>query len=138
MKKLLVRYFSNNSGGNDWLDETAWKKLEDAGWRLYGFGNFEYADGNEVMDETGRPKFIGELDRSKYAYKRFDDIKTALKEFEELTGADVTAEGCNCCGAPHEFSWEGPDGRDSCSGEDAGTYLLGVDLTKSKREMLGL
>ena len=132
MKKLLIEYYSSNSGGRDWLNEEQWKKLEKAGWRLFGFDNVAYEGNDYKLDKDGLPEKTGETDRYKYAFKRFDTPKEALLEFEELTGEDTTAEGCNCCGPPHCFSWVGG----YVSGEECSEYLLGEDLSKvSKREL---
>lgn len=136
MKKILVEYHSNNSGGDWWLDAEQWKSLEKAGWKLFAYGYFIYNNkGDYVRGKDGLPlrKNGFKSGNATYAYKFFDSIKTALVEFETITGVDITEEGCNCCGPPHTFSWEGGD----CGGESCSEYLLGEDLTKlSKRELL--
>lgn len=85
-----VEYYSNNSGGYDWLDYKQWRALLKAGWKLKDF------DGPVTARQlkSARPK---------YAVKQFPSVSDAVLEFEELTGEDANAEGCNCCGPPHTF-----------------------------------
>lgn len=144
MKKYLVEYNSNNSGGSWWLEDKDWKALEKAGWRLFGYDNFVYDKSTYKYDKNGLPVFQdGEKDNflgayANYAFKRFDNITDALQEFEKLTGQDISAEGCNCCGAPHSFSWEDQKGnRDYCSGLGCLEYLFpDKKIPKSIREAL--
>ena len=89
---MEIEYSSNNSGGSWWLKDEDWKALEAAGW------------------------WVG---LAKCAKKDFTTVKEALEEFERITGENVSDEGCNCCGAPHSFFWEGG----YCSGEDCLQYL---------------
>ena len=119
MGKIVVEYNSNNSGGSWWLEEKDWDALKAAGWKLFSGDEFAYKDGEYIPDENGLPSKkdeVDEADRDKenysfgwdvprYAFKRFNSIQEAIKEFEKLTGQDVTDEGCNCCGAPHSFTW---------------------------------
>ena len=136
---MLVEYHSNNSGGDWWLKDKDWKALEKAGWFVVWAGkDFVFKDGNHLLDKNGLPtlkdggsfcskdesgviRYMGSLARP-YAYKHFDSPVDAIKEFEKITGQDVMDEGCNCCGAPHTFSWKGG----YCSGEGCGEYLFGV------------
>lgn len=57
-------------------------------------------------------------------------MKEAIEEFERITGQDASAEGCNCCGAPHSFSSDG----EYASGEDVVAVLYGDDSPKNLRE----
>jgi hypothetical protein len=77
-----VRYNSNNSGGSFWLNAEDWKKLVAAGW----IPNRETFNG-----EPGGANRYGLT------------LREAIQEFEGLTGQDAGAQGCNCCGPPHEF-----------------------------------
>jgi len=163
---IPVEYSANNSGGRDWLTEKDWLALEKAGWKIYRRDDMAYRDGYAIPGEDGLPLKKDELpledqDEDKFkmpgerwqsyheAYKLFPDIQTALKEFEEITGQDVTDEGCNCCGAPHSFTW----GKDIIvrlpkdrlseqdynygSGEDLLVYMYPDKPTNlSKRELL--
>jgi len=52
-----------------------------------------------------------------------------MKEFETITGQDVSDEGCNCCGAPHEFSW-GPAIDDSLPKESEYGSARGEECLK--------
>jgi len=130
----MVEYLSNNSGGSDWLSDKNWESLEKAGWRTYGFDNFEYdKEGARILDTQGFPKFVGRKRRKIYAFKKFDNIREALLEFEELAEQDVSDEGCNCCGAPHSFSW----GYEYASGEGLLQYIYpDKDIPKSIREAI--
>lgn len=53
------------------------------------------------------------------ASKPFETLKEAIEDWEEILDYDATAEGCNCCGPPHNFHlsdtedetvWEGGSG----------------------------
>ena len=138
-KKIIVEYSSNNSGGGWWLTDKDWKALEKAGWKVkWGDRGFVYnKSGNYTYDDEGYPIFkvndsrwLGTI--AKYAFYKCDTPKEALESFEKATRKSVTDEGCNCCGAPHSFSWEGG----YCSGEDCSEYLFGEDISNlSKREL---
>ena len=158
---IKVEYRSNNSGGDWWLKDEDWKKLEKAGWYVEWGQNFYCGSRYPSLTGERRPeKFIpcvavnGEYKCNGHrvfesyknmtksnrwldalattAHKSFKSIKDALLEFERVTGQDVMDEGCNCCGAPHSFSWD--DG--SCSGDDCGKYLYGDKSKLTKRELL--
>lgn len=155
MKKILIEYSSNNSGGSWWLKDKDWLALKKAGWKVVmADENFIYENNKHKLgknglplttrkstgafssinfskkDENGIPRWLGAM--AKYAFKRFDSVKEALLEFERITGADVMDEGCNCCGAPHTFSWEGG----YCFGESCGQYLYGEEANLTKRQIL--
>lgn len=90
---MRVIYVSNNSGGDWWLTDEDWKKLESAGWKVAWRkdGSFGVKDG----------RFLGAL--ACEASKEFSNVEAAIDEWEEITGKDPYAEGCSCCGAPHYF-----------------------------------
>ena len=139
MKKLLVEYNSNNSGGGWWLKDKDWKKLEKAGWFIvWATKSYDYSKkGGLQYTKNGFPKLKNEADSfcsgdrwlgalARSAYKHFDAIKDALEEFEKITKQTVSDKGCNCCGAPHSFSWENARTHrriDYCSGEDCLKYM---------------
>lgn len=79
-ENTVVRYSHNNSGGSDWLTADNWTALAARGWVLDG--------------ESGR--FYG-------AERTGLSLDAAIAEWESITGADRTAEGCPCCGPPHFF-----------------------------------
>lgn len=108
---MKIKYSSNNSGGSWWLSDDDWKKLEAAGWSV----------------EWKKERWLGALAKS--ASKDFDSVGAAIREFEEVTGQQASDEGCNCCGAPHSFSWEGG----YASGEDCLQHLY-AKVPKSLRE----
>jgi len=117
---MKINYHANNSGGGWWLKDEDWKHLEKAGWHV------------EWIPERS----LGAL--AKEASKEVNSIGDALKEFEQITGQDVSDEGCNCCGPPHNFNWENDDGEyDSCSGERCLKYLFpNRNIPTSIREAL--
>ena len=78
-------YDSNNSGGDWWLTDDDWKKLEGAGWTV----NWE------------SEPFLGALARS--ATKMCESRREAVHSFEAVTGQDVDERGCDCCGKPHSI-----------------------------------
>ena len=143
---IVIEYNSNNSGGSWWLKDEDWLKLEAAGWKVQrATDGIVYENGNDKLDEDGLPvfgpsdqfttngKYLGSAFRQN-AWKRFDSPGDAIREFEKLTGQDVMDEGCNCCGPPHSFSWDGG----YASGESCDEYLFpGKDEAKlTKRQLL--
>lgn len=111
---MIVEYSSNNSGGDWWLKDQDWKNLELNGW-IVQWRNKRWLDALATR-----------------ASKEFEYPRDAMKEFEAITGQDVTDEGCNCCGAPHVFQWEGH----YASGEDCLRWLFPDREVKSRRRML--
>jgi len=114
-KKLInVEYSHTNSGGSWWLKDKDWKALEKAGWTVKWF--------KDKKDSCqGRGRFLDAL--ATHAFKKFIDIKEAIQEFERITGMTASDEGCNCCGAPHSFSWEEGKEHHYCSGDQVVKYL---------------
>ena len=115
---MKIKYRSNNSGGGWWLKDKDWLALKKAGWRLE---DYEYAckyvrerekAGDKPLydprrmwseDKKGVYRYLGAVAHS--AYKDFETPGDAMREFEKVTGQKVSDEGCNCCGAPHNFYW---------------------------------
>lgn len=153
---MLVKYSSNNSGGSWWLSDDDWKALEVAGWEIdwgdvyfchskYSFGkkpdgkpepcsSEDVCPGHRRADsaeEAEKYRWLKSLARS--ARKETDSIRDLLLEFERVTGQSVSDEGCNCCGPPHSFSWDGG----YCSGESCLQYLYD-DVPSSFREAVEL
>lgn len=139
---MLVKYRSNNSGGDWWLKDEDWLAPEKAGWRVSWIKDEE----DSIFRTKGSDRWLGAL--AKECSKDFPTITDAIKEFEELTGMSVTDEGCNCCGAPHDFTW-GDCAHGDCgcegahkdyhyaSGDGLSEFMYGADLAKlSKRELL--
>ena len=94
---MIIEYDSNNSGGDWWLKDEDWYNLEKAGWKIDW-----YKDEKDILGKK-RERWLGALARG--AEKEFNTPKEAIIEFEKITGQDASAEGCNCCGPPHSFSW---------------------------------
>ena len=137
---MIIEYRSNNSGGIWWLEEKEWEALEKAGWKVKRKGAFVWTDnGDHAYDEEGYPIWDENKDEKfkvsdvpQYAFFKSDSVTTALKSWQEATGMDVTDEGCNCCGAPHSFSWEGGYG----SGQGLEQYLFSADYSSMTRKEL--
>jgi hypothetical protein len=97
MKLAYVEYRSNNSGGSWWLTDENWKALEAAGWEVDWYANqkndtFTYRDGRWMSALATK------------AVRRNVTMREVVEEFECVTGQDVSDEGCNCCGRPHNFT----------------------------------
>lgn len=105
----VLDYDSNNSGGSWWLKDEDWEALEAKGW------NVHWAQKNpnyslELLDKREKTgyRWLGALATG--AAKKFDNKEEGLKEWQDITGEDPGAEGCNCCGPPHNFTWHDDDG----------------------------
>ncbi len=121
---MLIKYRSNNSGGDWWLKDKDWKALAEAGWGV------EWVKGGKhLFTDKGGTRWLGALATS--ASKDFPTVRECLQEFERITRQDVSDKGCGCCGAPHSFSWEGG----YCSGSDCLEYLYD-DPPKNLREAI--
>ena len=103
---MKVTYHSNNSGGYWWLNDQNWRDLEAAGWTVQW-----YKDSNDAvlksMYKGGR--FLGALASS--ASVEGKTLGEAIADWESATGAASNALGCNCCGAPHSFTFEDDNGK---------------------------
>jgi len=103
---MKVIYSSNNSGGSWSLNDEDWYALQEADWEVkWVADNPPRLKGG--LSEDG-DRWLGALATS--ASKDFDDPQDALTEFENITGQDLTNQGCGCCGPPHSFSWVDEDG----------------------------
>jgi len=78
-----VDYSSNNSGGSWWLSDKDWLALEEAGWEV------------EWKDWLGA--------KATRASREGLSKEDAIAEWKQVTGEDPDAEGCECCGRPHQF-----------------------------------
>ena len=119
-----IEYHSNNSGGTWWLTDKDWLALEKAGWQVewgnayfchsrygnhYGDANKPdvlCADSHECQGHYApafdtEQRFLKAAARSAVRYGL--SLAEAKAEFAKLTKQDPEAEGCNCCGQPHEF-----------------------------------
>ena len=84
---VTVNYSSNNSGGSWWLNDSDWKALEKAGW---------------TVEWRNKPMLKALATNASIKVKKPGD---AIKSFKKATNQDPWAEGCNCCGRPHNFSY---------------------------------
>lgn len=125
---MKIEYSSNNSGGNWWLSDDDWKKLEKGGWNVHWIADEEDDGLLSSVKKDGR--WLGAL--AKRASKDFETVGDAIRDFERLTGQDASDEGCNCCGPPHTFYWgravsdyDGPDDTEYgyCSGSECLQHL---------------
>jgi hypothetical protein len=91
---MKVEYDSNNSGGYWWLTDQDWYNLERAGWEVNWVKNDEFFKGSE--------RWLGAL--AMRATKVGLSISEARREWENITGQDSYASGCECCGPPHIFT----------------------------------
>lgn len=116
---MKIEYSANNSGGNWWLKDKDWARLENNGWIVEWM-----RDQKDSLFKSGSDgRWLGALARK--AHKDFDTPGEAMHEFEKLTRTDVSDEGCNCCGPPHSFSWNTDDSSwGYASGEDCLQYLF--------------
>ena len=129
---MKIEYSSNNSGGGWWLKDKAWKALEKNGWTV-----------EWIRDQKGKyfkpdkdGRWMGAL--ATRAHKDFDGPSEAIREFEKLTLADASDEGCNCCGPPHSFSWGTDDSWGYASGAECLPHLFpDKKIPSSLREALG-
>ena len=95
---MRVRYSSNNSGGEWWLNDKDWKALEAAGWEVKWFRDSAIRESGryDVMAnarKTGR--WLGAL--AAEASKEFETPADAIREWEKITGKDAGEDGCSCC-----------------------------------------
>lgn len=101
-KKATVFEFSeNNSGGRWWLGAKEYKALFKAGW-TYEADEWDKKGGH---DKNGWTKD----DPVPYGWRKglkgsFASAKEAVESWEQATGRDFFAEGCNCCGSPFRIS----------------------------------
>lgn len=93
----IIRYSSNNSGGDWWLSDKDWYALEAAGWKV-----------TWVKDDPARSSYIksdgrwlGALATS--AERSGLTENQAIAEWETITGERAYDQGCSCCGEPHSF-----------------------------------
>lgn len=109
---MKVTYRANNSGGRWWLTDGDWKALEAAGWSV----EWCALEVREYRRPDTDGRWLGALAVS--ASIECETPGDAMRAFESVTKQTVSDEGCNCCGAPHEFSWELGDGRGSAYGSE--------------------
>ena len=100
---MYVKYSSNNSNGQWWLNDDDWRALEAAGWDVHWFAQYESQLG---IDAAGR--FLGAL--ANIAERHGVSLSEAIAEWEHITGQDSAELGCRCCGMPHFFVQYNEDG----------------------------
>lgn len=100
---MKIEYSSNSSGWSWWLSDSDWKNLEKAWWYVFWGGyNDDYSDRKcNSAEEAENSRFLWAL--AKFATIESPNKKYAIKLFESITWQDSKAEGCNCCGKPHNF-----------------------------------
>ncbi len=80
------------------LTDQNWKDLETAGWKVNWYASGE-GTRHLGLDDDGR--WLGALARS--ASVEAQSEEAAIEQWERITGEDADAEGCECCGQPHNF-----------------------------------
>lgn len=108
-KKNTIVYRSNNSGGSWWLTDANWLALEKAGWNV----DWVKDQTDRLFMKAGEDRWLGALATS--ASKEGTDPDALISEWESITGQDSNAEGCNCCGEPHSFTWYDANGKSTYS-----------------------
>lgn len=130
---VLVEYETHNYAGDWWLKDEDWLNLQRAGWEigLRGLYNkkkeipeklddYGFIDTYKAFD--GKTRWLGAIATN--AKKEFNSVEEALREFEQITKATITDEGCNYCGSPHSFNWTNEKGEyNYCYGEECLKYL---------------
>lgn len=101
---MYIEYSSNNSGGDWWLTDQNWKDLERAGWEVDWISD----EKDTVFNDVGGERFLGAL--ATRARRHGVSLRVAKAEFEDVTGEDPDAGGCDCCGQPHYFGEYNDDG----------------------------
>lgn len=105
---ITIEYNSNNSGGSWWLTDWQWDCLAANWWDVeWGGYSFDWEEKKTRKDAEER-RYLWAL--ATRAYRTYDDtddndyaLAKAIHEFEELTGEEASATGCECCGRPHNF-----------------------------------
>jgi len=125
---VVLEYDSNNSGGSFWLDDEHWFALAEAGWEIawaMGSGlDYDRLPPPKNASARDRRRWLGTL-ATKARITTFNPLQS-IREWEKITESDASAEGCNCCGPPHTFSWgEGNDWQ-CLSASEVGAALPGV------------
>lgn len=115
---IKLEYSSNNSGGNWWLKDEDWQKLEAAGWQIEWCKD---KSAGILFTENGR--FLGALATS--ASKTFETPDEGVAEWKSVTGQDPWVEGCNCCGRPHSFCYVDAKGRLHFAGTEIQSSFAG-------------
>ena len=76
---MYLQYTPNNSGGSYWHTDKEWETLKSLGWIDIGWS---------IM-------------------KKFPSAAEGMEEWKRIMQMDPEAEGCECCGPPHNFdTWD--------------------------------
>ncbi|WP_367137993.1 hypothetical protein [Saccharothrix sp. HUAS TT1] len=103
-----VHYSSNNSGGYWWLTDENWKALEAAGWEVEW--EKDRPKGWWTDSDSDGERFLGGL-AHRATRRGVPSVGVAIAEFEAITGESAYADGCECCGPPHNFYEVDDNGR---------------------------
>lgn len=142
---MRVRYWSSNSGGDWWLDDKDWAALEAAGWivhwyhdpqddhgdypgkgeegdpHLWGASNWYHSHAYgvcvQVASVSNGERWLGALAGAALS-PEVPTLRAAIDAWRSIVGRDPSDEGCRCCGAPHSFMTDGPEG----------VYVSGADI----------
>ena len=109
----IYEFSENNSGGSWWLNRAQYDKLFDAGF-------FLDEDGMKSSERFGSSslstKDVPYGWRSNVQVEAAS-LQEAVERWEDATGEDFFAEGCNCCGAPFSMHSVGEGDYDYVSGD---------------------
>lgn len=87
---FVVEFSANNSGGSWWLDADDWAALARAGWSV-----------------DPHRSFVGDVPtRATKSFESWSEdaaLRTAKADWEAAVKQDPEAQGCDCCGRPHNF-----------------------------------
>lgn len=96
----MTRYIldENNSGGSWWLSKAQYDALFAAGW-TYVPSQYDLDHSNDQLGGLLGTKDVP------YGWRHNTgvdaaSIRDAVDSFEEATGENFFAQGCNCCGVP--------------------------------------
>lgn len=102
---MNIKYRSNNSGGSWWLTDQQWQALEDAGWTVEWGGYIDEGEPRPTKASEVQNRFLGAIATD--CSIELPTIREAILSWEQAAGVSAAVEGCNCCGPPHNFSWDG-------------------------------
>ena len=99
---MLIKYSSNNSGGDWWLSDEDWYKLEGAGWVIDWVKNQKNHTSDRFLRALATDAYIDLPEFSKGQEDKA--LEWARELWEMIVKQSSWAYGCKCCsGPPHDF-----------------------------------
>lgn len=105
-----VEYLTGVSGGDTFMDDDDWDRLERAGWVIDWAAHYANSPTVYFDEATALYRFHNSNLAAKKAYLPNATLNEALQSFDSNTTADYTDTGCDCCGPPHHFTEYDKDG----------------------------